>query len=134
MISLLDWLTDVTRALIVSVASHVGRAQDLDVPIAFVPTVPRREARCENLIENPDLTATPCDGRLWFTPGDIEAPCDTCGARCGYLVADYVVPRDTPADVAVVLARFGPELHRWADEVQTCADSELAELVEGWGE
>lgn len=49
-----------------------------------------RVARCNNLIEQPDLTATPCTGLLRFAPDDIEAPCDTCGGRCGHLVADYV--------------------------------------------
>jgi hypothetical protein len=46
-----------------------------------------RIARCDNYREDLDQ---PCDGRLHFKPGDIEAPCDTCGARCGYLVAKYL--------------------------------------------
>jgi hypothetical protein len=44
-------------------------------------------APCRNEVEQPDGTATPCDGTLTFGPMDREAPCDTCGGRCGRLVA-----------------------------------------------
>lgn len=30
-----------------------------------------------------------CPGRLAFRPGDRDAACDTCGGRCGVLVATY---------------------------------------------
>lgn len=49
-----------------------------------------RLARCRNLHEHPDLTATACDGALRFGPDDLDAACDSCGARCGRDVADYL--------------------------------------------
>lgn len=39
---------------------------------------------CRNVTE-PE--GTPCKGHLTFGPDDREAPCDTCGGRCGRLVA-----------------------------------------------
>jgi len=53
------------------------------------PTCPPRErrARCNNYREDLDRS---CDGALHFRPGDLDAPCDTCGARCGRMVADYI--------------------------------------------
>lgn len=55
---------------------------------------PVRFARCENEIEveHPVLAYVPCLGLLAFRPQDGDAPCDTCGARCGALVADYIGP------------------------------------------
>jgi hypothetical protein len=50
-----------------------------------------RIARCTNDIERPDSTATRCQGRLYFEPDDLQSACDTCGAWCGYLVADYSI-------------------------------------------
>ena len=49
-----------------------------------------RVARCTNVIEHPDLTATPCPGGLYFKPGDVQARCYECGAWCGSQVADYI--------------------------------------------
>jgi hypothetical protein len=46
-----------------------------------------RIARCDNYREDLDEA---CTGRLHFQPDDLEAPCDTCGARCGRLVASYL--------------------------------------------
>ncbi len=36
-----------------------------------------------------------CVGTLTFGPDDREAPCDTCGARCGRLVA-FGLPSGAP--------------------------------------
>lgn len=47
-------------------------------------------ARCTNIIERSDLTATPCNGALRFAADDLEAACDSCGARCGSDVADFL--------------------------------------------
>lgn len=46
-----------------------------------------RIARCDNYREDLD---EPCAGRLRFEPDDLEAACDTCGARCGSMVAKYL--------------------------------------------
>lgn len=53
---------------------------------------PARYARCTNEIEveRPVFTYVPCLGLLAFAPEDRDAACDTCGARCGSLVADYI--------------------------------------------
>lgn len=49
-----------------------------------------RVARCDNVIERSDFTASPCTGLLRFAPGDVQAKCDACGGWCGHLVADYI--------------------------------------------
>lgn len=57
-----------------------------DAADAKAPAV--RLARCTNYREDVDR---PCDGVLAFrTPPASDAACGTCGARCGYMVADYV--------------------------------------------
>jgi hypothetical protein len=54
---------------------------------------PERLAQCENEIWQDDAGVyKPCPGRLHFRREDYDAPCDTCGARCGSLVADYIDP------------------------------------------
>ncbi|MGI8306986.1 hypothetical protein [Saccharopolyspora hattusasensis] len=66
-----------------------------------------RVARCTNVIEHNDLTAAPCTGLLRFTPDDVQAKCDTCGAWCGSLVADYI------SDLhARLLAVIGDKAHQ----------------------
>jgi hypothetical protein len=47
-------------------------------------------ARCENEVEQPDLTAIPCKGELHFEWGMQEAACKTCGAYCGVAVAEWI--------------------------------------------
>jgi hypothetical protein len=54
-----------------------------------------RTARCDNVIEPTDTFTSldgeyRCAGILRFADGDLQAACDTCGAWCGYLVADYI--------------------------------------------
>jgi hypothetical protein len=52
-----------------------------------------RLARCENEIWlDVEGEYTLCPGRLHFRAEDRDAACDTCGARCGSLVADYIDP------------------------------------------
>lgn len=43
-------------------------------------------ASCTNQIEP---YGVPCLGTLRFGPNDIQAACDTCGAWCGWMIADY---------------------------------------------
>lgn len=52
-----------------------------------IPEGWQRLARCTNYREDLDQ---PCDGTLPYGPDDIEAACGTCGARCGYMVAEYL--------------------------------------------
>lgn len=47
-------------------------------------------AICENDIDREDGGVDRCPGRLHFKQGDLEAPCDTCGGRCGWMVATSV--------------------------------------------
>lgn len=44
-------------------------------------------AWCNNYLEDEDR---PCDGIIVYQEDDREAPCTSCGGRCGYLVADYL--------------------------------------------
>lgn len=55
-----------------------------------------RLAKCANILERYYLngpqdnpTGIACPGTLAFWLGDRDAPCNTCGARCGFMVADY---------------------------------------------
>jgi hypothetical protein len=48
-----------------------------------------RIALCTNYLEIEDK---PCDGILRFLPDDVQAACPSCGAWCGYMVANYVRP------------------------------------------
>lgn len=54
---------------------------------------PVRYAMCDNYLEGEGeggkLDAWPCPGRLTIHPEDRDAACDTCGGRCGVLVAHY---------------------------------------------
>lgn len=60
-----------------------------ETPLPLVTVPPTLVARCSNYPE-PDAGRTRCPGRLRFRWGQSEAPCDTCGARCGVAVADWV--------------------------------------------
>ena len=33
-----------------------------------------------------------CPGTTWYAVGDLDAPCDTCGGRTGWLVAGGITP------------------------------------------
>lgn len=43
-------------------------------------------ARCNNYLEDEDR---PCDGIILYREADLDAPCTSCGGRCGWMVADY---------------------------------------------
>jgi hypothetical protein len=66
-------------------------------------------ARCENVHE-PD--GTPCTGRLSFRWGQSDAACDTCGARCGIAVADWLAVH--PAAPAAEADEVDCGHHSWA--------------------
>lgn len=57
------------------------------------PEVRELVARCENVSE-PD--GVPCSGHLRYRWGQSDAPCDTCGGRCGIAVAAWVRVDGTP--------------------------------------
>lgn len=64
-------------------------------------------AACEGVSE-PD--GTPCTGLARYRWGQIEAPCDTCGGRCGIAVAAWlrVERADQPGrDVAAEIDALG---------------------------
>lgn len=57
-------------------------------PITWTDPAPRiRLARCMN---DDFETGRACDGFLTFIPGDRDAGCSVCSARCGVLGADYI--------------------------------------------
>lgn len=58
-------------------------------PCATVQTL-GRVAKCTNVLEQDDGTATPCRGYVMFPDKAVQARCTTCGAWVGAAVADYL--------------------------------------------
>lgn len=69
-----------------------------------------REANCTNYREDQDR---PCTGTLRFHLGDPQAACDTCGAWCGWLVADY-----RPYDRTPTTAHSTGAGQPWSDDAK----------------
>lgn len=70
-------------------------------------------ALCENVTFETSGREIQCPGILRFTRADRDAACDTCGARCGALVAAYVDGGPWPE----AEARFAQEIaDAWADD------------------
>jgi len=51
-----------------------------------LPPTPTLVAACENVVET---TGARCTGRIRYRWGQSDAPCDTCGGRCGIAVAAW---------------------------------------------